>query len=70
MNKTVKTLLLVGAAVAGIILVKKVVEKRTAEAEKTEKGTDDQEVSEKYELGKENLSPHSFLFDEGSTNWQ
>ena len=47
MNKTVKTLLLVGAAVAGIILVKKVVEKRTAEAEKTEKGTDDQEVSEK-----------------------
>ena len=35
MNKTVKTLLLVGAAVAGIILVKKVVEKRTAEAEKT-----------------------------------
>lgn len=47
MNKTVKTLLLVGAAVAGIILVKKVVEKRTVEAEKTEEGTDDQEVSEK-----------------------
>ena len=47
MNKTVKTLLIAGAAVAGIILVKKVVEKRTVEAEKTENGTDDQEVSEK-----------------------
>lgn len=47
MNKTVKALLLVGASVAGIILVKKVVEKRTAEAEKTEKEIDDQEVSEK-----------------------
>ena len=47
MNKTVKTLLLVGVAVAGVILVKKVVENRAAEAEKTEKGTDDQEVSEK-----------------------
>ena len=46
MNKTVKTLLIAGAAVAGIILVKKVVEKRTSEAEKTENGTDDQEVSE------------------------
>lgn len=47
MNKTVKTLLLVGAAVAGIILVKKVVENRAAEAEKTKNETDDQEVSEK-----------------------
>ena len=46
MNKTVKTLLLVGAAVAGIILVKKVVEKKAAEAEKTENETDDQEASE------------------------
>ena len=33
---------------------------------KNEDGT----ISEKYELGKENLNPHSFLFDEGSTNWQ
>ena len=47
MNKTVKTLLLAGVAVAGIILVKKVVENRAAEAEKTKNETDDQEVSEK-----------------------
>ena len=45
MNKTVKTLLLAGVAVAGIILVKKVVENRAAEAEKTKNETDDQEAS-------------------------
>ena len=33
---------------------------------KNEDGT----VSENYTIGEENLNPHSFLFDEGSTNWQ